>query len=76
VEWYDLFQPSTEDGSALKREDHPIQVALRRQEPSYRSLVFQGLDGVRRRIRGTAFPILGQCRRHLGAAGFFWEDPE
>jgi hypothetical protein len=28
---------------------------------------------VKRRIDGTAFPLLGQCNRHLGAVGIFWE---
>jgi PAS domain-containing protein len=73
-EWYEAFQPTDEDGSVLKPEDHPIGVALSRQEPTYRRFVYQGLDGVKRQIEGTAFPILGQCNRHLGAAGFFWED--
>jgi len=75
-EWYDVFRPTHEDGSALKRDEHPIQVALERQQPAHRRFVYQGLDGARRRIQGSAFPLLGQCHRHLGAAGFFWEDPE
>ena len=73
-EWYDAFQPTDQDGSVLKREDHPMSVALRRQEPSYRRFVYRGLDGTRRQIEATAFPLLGQCDRHLGAVGFFWED--
>jgi PAS domain-containing protein len=72
-EWYDAFQPTEEDGSPIKREDHPMYVALRRNQLSFRRFVYRGLDGVTRTIEGTAFPLLGQCDRHLGAVGIFWE---
>ena len=74
AEWYDAFQPTDQYGSMLKQEDHPMSVALRQQEPTYRRFVYRGLDGARRQIEATAFPLLGQCNRHLGAVGFFWED--
>jgi PAS domain-containing protein len=72
-EWYDAFQPTDEDGSTIKLEDHPLHIARVLQQPSHRHLFFQGLDGVRHWIEGAAFPLLGQCHRHLGAVGIFWE---
>lgn len=72
-EWYDAFQPTDEDGSTIKMEDHPLNVARLRQQPSHRRLFFQGLDGVGHQIEGAAFPLLGQCNRHLGAVAIFWE---
>jgi PAS domain-containing protein len=72
-DWYDAFQPTDEDGSVIKREDHPLYVALRKRQPNFRRFRFQGLDGVERTVEGTAFPLLGQCDRHLGAVGIFWE---
>jgi PAS domain-containing protein len=72
-DWYSAFQPSDEDGSAIKIEDHPLSVARLQQQPCYRRLVYQGLDGAKRRVDATAFPLLGQCDRHLGAVGIFWE---
>jgi hypothetical protein len=33
----------------------------------------QGLDGIWRMIEVTAFPIIGQGDRHLGAVAIFWE---
>jgi hypothetical protein len=33
----------------------------------------QGLDQVRRHIEVTAFPLIGQAGRHLGAVAIFWE---
>jgi PAS domain-containing protein len=72
-EWYERFQPTDEDGSAIKMEDHPLQVARVQRQPSYRRFFYRGLDGVKRQVEGTAFPLLGQCDRHLGAVGIFWE---
>ena len=50
-----------------------MYVALQHLEPSFRSFRYQALDGVKRRVEGTAFPLLGQCDRRLGALGIFWE---
>ncbi len=72
-DWYETFNPTDEDGSPIKREDHPMYLALRRLEPSCRRFLYQGLDGVKRLCAGTAFPLVGQCQRHLGAVGIFWE---
>jgi PAS domain-containing protein len=73
-EWYDAFQPTDEDGCLIKREDHPLNVARTRLQPCHRRLFFRALDGQKRGIEGTAFPLVGQCDRHLGAVGIFWEE--
>lgn len=72
-EWYEAFQPTDEGGSPIKLEDHPLSVARTRQRPSHRRFFFQGLDGRKHAVEGTAFPLVGQCDRRLGAVGFFWE---
>jgi len=72
-DWYGAFQPTDEDGAPIKVEDHPLSVARVQQQPCYRRFLYQGLDGVKRRVDATAFPLLGQCNRHLGAVGIFWE---
>ena len=73
-DWYDAFQPTDLDGSRIKQEDHPLYVARRRLQPSFGGFLYQGLDGVKRRIEGIAFPLVGLCNRHLGAVGIFWEE--
>jgi PAS domain-containing protein len=72
-DWYDIFQPTDEDGAAIKRENHLMYAAMHRLEPSYRRFMYQSLDGVKRRCEGTAFPLVGQGQRRLGAVGIFWE---
>jgi PAS domain-containing protein len=74
-EWYDAFQPTDEDGSRIKLEDHPLSVARLRQRPCHRRFLYQGLDGAKRHVDATAFPLIGQCNRLLGAVGLFWEGP-
>jgi PAS domain-containing protein len=75
-DWYDAFKPTDEDGSRIKLEDHPLSVARLRQQPCHRRFLYQALDGTRRHVGATAFPLLGQCNRHLGAVGIFWEGPK
>jgi PAS domain-containing protein len=74
-EWYDAFRPSDEDGSLIEQEEHPLNVARTRLQPCHRRFSYRALDGRQRGIEGTAFPLVGQCSRHLGAVGVFWEEP-
>lgn len=74
-EWYEAFEPCDEDGSPIERDDHPLNVARTRLQPSHRRLFFRALDGRRRAVEGTALPLVGQCGRRLGAVAIFWEEP-
>jgi PAS domain-containing protein len=75
-EWSTLYQPEDETGKSLAPESLPLVVALTQHSPAHRNMWIQGLDGVRRRIEVTAFPINGQAERHLGALAIFWEVKE
>ena len=68
-----LFKPSEEDGTPVKREDLPLLIAIDKQEPAHHNYWIQGLDGVRRKLENTAFPLVGQNGQCLGAVGLFWE---
>jgi PAS domain-containing protein len=72
-EWSLLFKPTEDDGTPIKREDLPLTIAIDKQQPAHRDYWIQGLDGVRRKVEGTAFPLVGQSGRCLGAVGLFWE---
>ncbi len=72
-DWYAAFQPSDENGCRIRIDDHPLSVARLRREPCYRRLFYQALDGVKRGVDVTAFPLLGHGNRPLGAVGIFWE---
>jgi len=50
-----------------------LVIALQERRPAHRSLFIEGLDGQRRLIEVTAFPLVGQARRFLGGVAIFWE---
>ena len=74
-EWLAAFRPAHEDGSDLAPQAVPIVVALREQRPTHERLTITGLDGVRRVIEATSFPLRGQGDRLLGAIALFWPVP-
>lgn len=72
-EWYRLVKLTAEDGSPVPREARPLVIALEKRQAAHRAFRLQGLDGVVRKIEGTAFPLEGQGGRHLGAVVIVWE---
>ena len=72
-EWAQLLVTSDEHGVPIKREDRPMIAALERRVPAYNRFWLRGLDGRRRRIEGTALPLINLGGELLGAVGIFWE---
>jgi PAS domain S-box-containing protein len=75
AEWSRAFTPEDEQGAPLPTEAMPLNIALARGEPVHGRLHIRGLDGARRWIEVTAFPLVGQTPRPLGAVAIFWEIP-
>lgn len=73
-EWGTVFTPVDDDGLLLSLEQLPLMIALTQQKPAHRFMLIKGLNGVPRRIGVTAFPIIGQANRFLGAIAVFWEE--
>jgi len=72
-EWATIFQPFDADGNPLPPEELPLIIALREHHPAHRLFNIHGQDGVAREIQVTAFPLIGQADRFLGAIAIFWE---
>lgn len=72
-EWATVY--TTPDGSngAVAPDQLPLMIALRERRPAHGQLALRGLDNVQRQIEVTAFPLVGQAGRHLGAVAIFWE---
>jgi hypothetical protein len=68
-----MFRILTENGEPASIEELPIAIAVRDGHPKHARLKFESLDGVRRDVEVTAFPLEGQGGRHLGAVAIFWE---
>ncbi|HEX5585725.1 MAG TPA: PAS domain-containing protein [Acidimicrobiia bacterium] len=72
-EWSTIFVPRDEQGAPLPTEALPLALALERHEPAHGDMWITGLDGAYRHISVTAFPLVGQGDRDLGAVAIFWE---
>jgi PAS domain-containing protein len=75
-EWSTIFKPFDRNGNPVKPEDLPLMVAMVKQHPAHSSFWIEGLDGTLRQIEVTAFPLMAQAQRFLGAIAIFWEVPE
>jgi PAS domain-containing protein len=71
-EWSTAFIPEDQDGSPLPPEEVPLAIATRERRPAHASIHITGLDGVRRPINVTAFPLIAQSGHNLGAVALFW----
>jgi PAS domain-containing protein len=73
-EWSTEFVPEDEDGRALPAENLPLVIALHEGRPAHSSFFITGLDGHRRPIAVTAFPLVAQSGHNLGAVALFWTE--
>jgi PAS domain-containing protein len=72
-EWVNDLMLTDEHGMPVAPEARPLEIALREGRPAHTTMWGQGRDGVRRHVEVTAFPLIGQARRTLGAVAIFWE---
>jgi len=72
-EWSTIFQQEDLEGGPIKPDDLPLIIALRERHPAHKVIRIRGLDGIAREIEITAFPLVSQADRFLGAIAIFWE---
>src|SRR5262245_7684719 len=72
-EWVNDLMLTDEHGVPVAPEERPLRIALHEQRPAHTTMWGQGRDGVRRHVEVTAFPLIGQAGRTLGAVAIFWE---
>ena len=75
-EWATIFNPMDGEGKSIAPEDLPLVIALSKRHPAHNLFWILGRDGVTREIEVTAFPLIGQADRFLGALAIFWENPK
>jgi PAS domain-containing protein len=76
TEWSTVFHAMDQKRSLLPPEELPLMIALAKRHPAHKLFWIEGLDGVLREIEVTAFPMVGQADRFLGAIAIFWENPK
>ena len=72
-EWGTIFQPFDSEGNPMAPEELPLMIALKEHHPAHKRFGIHGKDGVSHEIEVTAFPLIGQANRFLGAIAIFWE---
>ncbi len=72
-DWSTRFEPTDDAGAPFAPEAMPLSIALGQKQTNNARFWICGADNVRRHIEVTAFPLIGQAGRSLGAVAIFWE---
>ena len=75
-EWASLYKVEELDGTPIPLERNPGGIALLERRPAHSQLRITGLDGVRREIQATAFPLMSTPDDLVGMVAIFWEARE
>jgi PAS domain-containing protein len=71
--WGTIFEPVDKAGNLLPPDQLPLAITLATRRASQGSFWIRGLDNVLRYIEVTAYPLVGQANRYLGAFAIFSE---
>ena len=69
-----MFQPEDLDGNRITVNDLPLAETLRQRRPAHARFRITGLDGVKRTIEATSFPLFASVDDLAGTLSVFWED--
>ncbi|HEX9683935.1 MAG TPA: PAS domain-containing protein [Acidimicrobiales bacterium] len=72
-DWGAMLDLSTESGEPLDTHDTPPAVAYYHHRPAHDALVVTALDGTRRHIEVTAYPLFAKPEEVEGVLAIFWE---
>jgi PAS domain S-box-containing protein len=75
-DWASMLAVEELDGSEMPIERRPAAIALRERRPAHHTFRVIGLDGRKRAIAATAFPLLASADEVVGVVSFFWEAGE
>jgi PAS domain-containing protein len=71
-----LVELTDDPGANPEGAVHPLEVALQERRPAHaHRLMLRRSDRVRLQIEVTAYPLIGQEGKLLGAVAMFWERP-
>jgi PAS domain-containing protein len=68
-----LFHPEDMDGRPVTVNDLPLVETMSKRRPAHATFRITGLDGVKRLLAATAFPLYARRDELAGAVGVFWE---
>jgi PAS domain-containing protein len=73
-EWSANLAPSGPGGELLGPHDRPLVTALEEHRPTHGRIRIRSLTGEWNEVEVTAFPLVGQSGRALGAVALFWTE--
>ncbi len=73
-EWGTIWQPEDLDGNPIKVEDLPLARSLTERIPVHHRFRITALDGTKRTIAATTFPLFARADKFVGAVSVFWEE--
>jgi PAS domain S-box-containing protein len=71
-EWSERIAARTPAGTPLAPERRPVAIALEERRAAHEQFVVTALDGSRREIAVTAFPLYAHADEFVGVVGIFW----
>jgi len=69
-----MFQPEDLDGNRITVNDLPLAETLKQRRPAHARFRITGLDGVKRTIEATSFPLFAHVDDLAGTLSVFWEE--
>jgi PAS domain-containing protein len=69
-----MFRPEDLEGNPITVMDLPVVQTLSDGRPAHTSFRITGLDGVKRTLSVTSFPLFANRQKLDGAVAVFWED--
>jgi PAS domain-containing protein len=72
-EWVSLFDLESLEGEPMELTKMAAGVALLERRPAHGALRITGLDGQRRTVAVTAFPLFARADEFVGMVAIFWE---
>jgi PAS domain-containing protein len=71
-----MFHPEDLEGNPITVMDLPVVQTLSNGRPAHTSFRITGIDGVKRTLSVTSFPLFANREKLDGAVAVFWEDGE
>jgi PAS domain-containing protein len=71
----EMLQIANADGSPMRKRDTPAGIAMIQRRPAHMVLQATTLDGQRRTVEVTAYPLFGRTDEMHGVVNVFWERP-
>jgi hypothetical protein len=72
--WGAMLRIENMDGRPMPLEERPSGIAFFQRRASHQTLKITGLDGIKRAVSATAFPLFAHADEFVGVVLIFWEE--